>query len=166
MAEDIIGAVIALIIIIPLSVAMINAFSGATSDTATAPYKVEISNLQGQIQTLQGQVEQVQAQSTYYKDQYETLRTTNITKKDFTDLQGSINQLNIQVSNLYNRTIMINQNIMNYFDIKNTYNSFAVSLAVNIAFTVGIGLYLTLFKFSLHKIIINRLRKRKKESKK
>jgi len=156
MAESILAIFGALIYIV-FVVIVLTAFLPVFNDLACSNYKSQLDTCNSQLSSLNTQIISLNSTAEFYKQQYENLTTTNITKKDFTDIQNNINQVQYQITNVNNRIELLNQEIINIQNVRNFYLTFSISVAINLLSVGFLLVDFAFFNFDLSKRIAKRV---------
>ena len=150
-------AIIGAIIYLVFMVIVLTAFLPVFNEMACSNYKTQLDTCNSQISSLNTQISGLNSTAEFYKQQYENLTTTNITKKDFTDIQNSINQVQYQITNVNNRIDLLNQEIINIQNVRNFYLTFSISVAINLLSAGFLVVDFAFFNFDLSKRIAKRV---------
>ncbi len=157
--DAIIKGAIGLIIIIPVLIAFLGAISQITNQSQNTEVQKITAEKDQKIQNLEAERNKSQTEADFYKNKYETLVNTSVTKEDVVSIQGDLQVLKSQVGGLQNRTDMVNQNIVNFYNIKNTYFYFTISLVINFTLLSLAVFDWAFLNFAISENIMKRMRK-------
>jgi hypothetical protein len=152
MVEDPLAVVVSIIFLLILLPVMI-AFAQAITNISCSDYKAQIDSKNLEINSLKNEILKYNSTAEFYRQQYENLTNTNITKRDFVDLQNNMSFIQYQINNVNNKIDFISQELINIQNITNFYFTFYFSIAINL---LSIGFLLvdfTFFNFDLSKRI-------------
>lgn len=146
--------IVGVIIVAPILIALLGVLFASLNDMNCQSYKTQIQERDNTITNLNGNINTLNVTATFYKNQYDNLTTTNITKKDFQDLKEQITILNTQIVNVQNQVNQVNQNIISIQNIKTVYRNFIFSVTINIIFLGFLLFDFAIFNFEISKKII------------
>ncbi len=157
MAEDIIKGVIGVIVMFVMLSALINVLHDISGDQKRTEIQKIESQKNQEIQQITEQKNTFEEEAKFYKQKYEELINTSITKQDVTEIQKDLQILQIQLQGVQNGTEVINNNINNFYDIKNTYFNLVISIVINFVFVIFIIFDWTFMSFSITKAVMKKL---------
>lgn len=151
--QEVIGVILFIVIFLPVMLTVLSMIrTNQCSD-----YQKQIDSLNNQISQLNAQLQESNSVAEFWKEQYENLTNTEITKKDFIEIKSDIGLLLNQINNTRNQVYNINQQIINIKHIRNIY--FAFSLVLSLSFTLfGFALVdFSFFKLAITKKIVEKI---------
>ncbi|MBT7025401.1 hypothetical protein HN630_04665 [archaeon] len=154
--EEIIKAIFAIIIILPL----FGALFGALNDISHQSENTEIQKITNEknleIENITNEKEAITSERDDYKSRYEQIQgdydyliNTSVTKNDVNEIHGEMNSIKNSLDSLHNKTSVVNQNINHFYDIRQTYIYYTISVVINFAIPIVFVLDWTLFNFSI-----------------
>jgi len=144
-----IGGIISIIFVIMIFSVLITALSGISCSQE----KSQITSKDLEIGNLKNDIQAINSTAEFYKQQYENLTNTNITKRDFVDIQNNLSVIQYQVNNVNNKVDFISQELINILNVQNIYFTFYFSIAINLFSLAFIAVDFTFFNFDLSKRI-------------
>lgn len=157
MPEDIIKSVIGIIVIVVVFIPLMTTLFSVMRSTNCEDYQRQIDSLNNEMNALKSQIVEANSIADYYKDQYENLTNTSITKKDFTEISAKLELLFAQINNTKSEVYNINQQIINIKSIRNTYFVLSFIISLNFALFGLTILDFSLFRFKYSKKLIDKI---------
>ena len=141
--EEIIKAIFAIIIILPL----FGALFGALNDISHQSENTEIQKITNEknleIENITNEKEAITSERDDYKSRYEQIQgdydyliNTSVTKNDVNEIHGEMNSIKNSLDSLHNKTSVVNQNINHFYDIRQTYIYYTISVVINFAIPI------------------------------
>jgi len=157
MAENIIQMIVGGFLSIIILITFVSTLQDITGDQKRTEIQQITQQKDQEIQKISQEKETYEEQANFYKNKYESLVNTSITKEDVTEIQGDLKVMQVQMQNLQNGTEIINNNINNFYDIKNTYFNLIISIMINFVAVIFFIFDWTFMSFTITKAVIGRL---------
>lgn len=157
MAEDIIKMVFGGFVSIMILIIFVSTLHDITSDKKNTEVQQITQQKDKEIQKISQEKEVIEEQADFYKNKYESLVNTSITKEDVTEIQKDLRIIQVQMKGLQNETGIINNNINNFYDIKNTYFNLIISVVINFVLIILFIFDWTFMGFTITKAVIEKL---------
>lgn len=146
---ELFGGIISILVVIMI----IGVLFSVLNNISCSNEKAQIASKDLEIDSLKNDIQAINSTAEFYKQQYENLTNTNITKKDFVDIQNNLSIIQYQVNNVNNKMDFISQELINIQNITNFYFTFYFSIAINLLSVGFLLVDFTFFNFDLSKRI-------------